>query len=314
MTGLTPAHLLQVAALLLVMTLAGAVVLQNHNARVDRLAARTRAVREQRTGSTAEHGAQRGPGLLHLVGGFGKRVVRSGVLSAGTLRGLRRTLADAGLARESDLGLFVGCKLMLLVGLPLLCWFATTHFGLQPLWRNLLVVAAAAVGLLLPDFIIKQMRAQHRKRVETGLADALDMMIICTEAGMAIETAILRVSQELRFAHPATATELAATSNELQMTADPQVAFTNMGQRTSLEALRRLGTTVVQTIQYGSPLTQALRTLGEELRTEMINTYEERAARLPVMLTVPMILFILPALFLVIAGPAAIQVMSLQLR
>jgi tight adherence protein C len=129
---------------------------------------------------------------------------------------------------------------------------------------------------------------------------------------MAIETSILRVSQELRFAHPATADELAMTSNELQMTADTQIAFANMGERTGLESLTRLGVTIIQTIQYGSPLSHALRLLATELRTEMITLYEERAARLPVLLTVPMVVFILPALFLVIAGPAAIQVFAVQ--
>ena len=168
--------------------------------------------------------------------------------------------------------------------------------------------------MLLPDMVIKRARSRHLERVERGLPDALDLLIICTEAGIAVEPALLRVGQELLFAHPATAAELAATSNELQLTGDPATAFANMGRRTTLESLRRLGATIVQTLEYGTPLAQALRFLATELRGEMITRFEEKAARLPVMLTIPMILFILPALFLIIAGPAAIQVYAIMSR
>jgi tight adherence protein C len=304
--------LLELAAALSLITLAGAVLLRGYNARLDRLAARRRAVRESRTQSIKGRFARSRPGLGQLVGNFGTRIIHSGLLSEKTVKGLRATLVDAGLRPDSALGLFVGCKLLLLVGLPVLAWLAATRGDIDTLYRNLATAAAAVLGLLLPDLIIKQMRTRHRKRVERGLPDALDMLIICTEAGMAIESSILRVSQELRFAHAATADELAMTSNELQMTADPQAAFTNMGDRTALDSLRRLGVTIVQTIQYGSPLSHALRVLATELRTEMITRYEERAARLPVLLTLPMILFILPALFLVIGGPAVIKVFAVQ--
>ena len=309
---MTGSILLELAAVLLLFTLGGAVLLKGYNARLDRLAARCRAVRESRTQSVKGRHNRSGPGLAALVANFGTRIIHSGLLSDKTVRGLRATLTDAGLRPDSALGLFVGSKLLLLIGLPTLAWVITTHAEFAVMYRNLTIAAAAAAGLLLPDMTIKHLRSRHRTRVEGGLPDALDMLIICSEAGMAIESSILRVSQELRFAHSATADELAMTSNELQMTADPQVAFTNMGERTSLESLRRLGLTIVQTIHYGSPLSHALRLLATELRTEMLTRYEERAARLPVMLTVPMILFILPALFLVIAGPAAIKIFALQ--
>ena len=304
--------LLELAMLLSLATLAGALLLRGYNARLDRLAARCRAVRELRTQSVKGRVGRDRPGLRQIVGNFGTRIIHSGLLSDKTVKGLRATLVDAGLRPDSALGVFVGCKLMLLAGLPVLAWVGLSRIEIDPLYRNVFVAGAAIAGMLLPDFVIKQMRSRHRKQVERGLPDALDMLIICTEAGMAIETSILRVSQELRFAHAATADELAMTSNELQMTADPQVAFTNMGERTALDSLRRLGVTIVQTIQYGSPLSQALRVLATELRTEMITRYEERAARLPVLLTMPMILFILPALFLVIGGPAVIQIFAAQ--
>jgi tight adherence protein C len=310
---LTSAHLLQLAALLLLTMLAGVAVMQGYNARLDRIATRCRAVRERRTSSAGARGVKRSRRpLLQLVVRFGMRVINSGLLSEKTLSELRKTLTDAGMRPESTLGLFVGSKVLLLLGLPLLAWFAGSNLGLDGLWRNLLTAGAAMLGLVLPDFIVGRLRTRRREQVERGLPDALDMLIICSEAGMGIETAILRVSTELRFAHAATADELALTSSELQMTSDSHLAFTNMGERTGLESLRRLGITVVQTLQYGTPLSQALQVLAIELRTEMVTRFEERAARLPVLLTVPMIVFILPALFLVIAGPAVIQMQALQ--
>ena len=135
-------------------------------------------------------------------------------------------------------------------------------------------------------------------------------MVICAEAGLGLEPALVRVGAELRHVHPALADELARTSHELQVIPDSRVALGNMAARTGLESLRRLGTTLIQTMQYGTPLSAALRVLATELRQEALTRFEERAARLPVLLTLPMILFILPCVFLVVGGPAAIRVMK----
>ena len=105
---------------------------------------------------------------------------------------------------------------------------------------------------------------------------------------------------------------MARTASELQMMSDSRVALTSMGTRTGLECLVRLGSTLIQTMQYGTPLSAALRMLAQELRQETLTRFEERAARLPVMLTMPMILFILPCVFLVVGGPAIIKVMDVM--
>ncbi len=303
---------LQIGAFLLLLATGGGFLLRGHNARADRLGLRCRAVAERRTRTAKVRQVRERPHFGSLIGAFGTKFIRSGLLSQKTLKTLRATLVSAGLRPETALGIFVGSKVVLFGALPVLAWFLAQRFGLSLMTRNLVVAASAAIGMLLPDFVIKQMRARHIAKVERGLPDALDMMIICTEAGMAIEPAIQRVAQELRFAHPATADELSWTSTELQVTGNPETAFANMGSRTALESLRRLGVTVLQTIEYGTPLSQALRLLSGELRAEMITRFEEKAARLPVMLTVPMIVFILPALFLIIGGPAAIRVFAFR--
>lgn len=303
--------LLQVAIVFLLLALGGGFALRGTLARQDRMAGRCSAVQNRRTQSVVGV-RHRHPALRTMVSAFGSRILSSGLLSARTKDKLRATLVGAGLRPNTALDVFVGCKLLLLLGLPLLAWFLGSRLGLSGPAHWAAVTVSGIAGMLLPDLVIKRLRTRNLAWVERGLPDALDMLIICTEAGMAIEPALQRVGQELAFAHPTTAAELTATSVEARLTGDPRGAFVNLARRTSLESLRRLGVTVVQTLEYGTPLARALRILATELRTEMITRFEEKAARLPVMLTLPMVLFILPALFLIIGGPAAIRVIELM--
>nr|WP_321985771.1 type II secretion system F family protein [uncultured Lichenicoccus sp.] len=250
------------------------------------------------------------PPFAASVASLGFAVVRTGLLSKGTLTELEQTLQAGGFRGGNGLGLFVGSKIVLVLILPVIAFVALRHVHMQTMLHLAMIFGSAVIGLLSPDFFIRNMRKKYLKAVERGLADALDMMIICAEAGLALEAAIRRVSIEIVHAHPKLAEELSITSGELNMISESRVALTNMGARTGLPALRRLGGTLVQTIQYGTPLSVALRTLATELRQETLTRYEEKAARLPVLLTVPMILFILPCVFLIVAGPIAVQVMQ----
>ena len=120
---------------------------------------------------------------------------------------------------------------------------------------------------------------------------------------------MIRVSDEMKFSYRDLSIEFALTANELNMMSDTRVALHNLGLRTGIESFRRLAMTLIQTIQYGTPLTDALRTLSAEMRQEALTAFEESAARLPTMLTLPLIIFILPCVFLIAGGPAVIQVM-----
>jgi tight adherence protein C len=166
------------------------------------------------------------------------------------------------------------------------------------------------IGMILPETIATNIRNKHLKKVEAGVPDALDMLVICADAGLALEAGLARVSQELAILNPALAMELTQTSRELQIGADMRRAMESLGARTGLDTLKRLSTTLSQSLQYGTPLTAALRSLSAELRQEALVLFEERAGRLPTMMTIPMILFILPCVFLVVAGPAIINVMA----
>lgn len=249
--------------------------------------------------------------LLQGLAWIGRLLTRSGILSAATVADLEQTLKAAGFRGDLALTVFIGAKVLLLVCMPLVAAVAFQLLGVGPLTWKLGLAAATICGLLLPDLIARQLRKRYLRELERGLPDALDLMVICSEAGLALEATVERVAIEIRPAHRAVAAEFAVCSSELRILTDRRAALINMAERTRLNVLRRFGMTLAQTLQYGTPLTQALRTLAAEMRHEQLVRFEAKAARLPVLLTVPMITCILPTLFLVVAGPAMLQVMRL---
>jgi tight adherence protein C len=246
---------------------------------------------------------------LNALGRLGAGLSRIGVLSPRTITDLEQTLSAAGFRGESALPVFLGAKIAMLVGLPVLTFalLLVAQVG-QPM-KGLVLAISAVAGLLLPDLIATRLRKRYLKELERGLPDALDLMVICTEAGLSLEAAIERVSNEIEVANRSIAAELSLTSTELRFLTDRRTALMNMAERTRLDVVRRVCVTLVQSLQFGTPLTQALRTLAGEMRQEQLTRFEERAARLPVLLTLPMILFILPTVFLVVGGPALLQLL-----
>lgn len=248
--------------------------------------------------------------MMQAVTAFGQLVLRSGLLPARTLSGLEQTLVSCGLHGPNGLGLFVGAKVLLIVGLPVA---ATLAFDGTALSRHLglaLPAAAAAIGLLLPDWLVGKRHKHTLAQLEQGLPDALDMMVICAQAGLGLAPAIIRVGNELVYARPEIAHELLLTANDMQVISDSRLALTNLGTRTGLDSFKRLTTALIQTLVYGTPLTEALRLLSAELRQEVLTRFEARAARLPVLLTLPTVVFILPCVFMIVGGPAAIQIVG----
>lgn len=239
---------------------------------------------------------------------LGRAVMQSGLLPGRTRSELQQTLSAAGFRGPNAMAMFIGSKLSMLFGMPLMAWLLTQHFALQGMTGLVLIAVCAIFGLVAPDMIIQRKRQNYLARIETGLSDALDLMVICAQAGLSLEPAMARVAVELRGVHPEMCLELATTVRELEMMSDSSQALANLGKRTGLESLMRLTSTLVQTMQYGTPLTDSLRTLSNEMRTAALTRFEERAARLPVLLTLPMIMFILPCVFMIVGGPAAIQI------
>ncbi len=254
--------------------------------------------------------ASNGAGALasQAVAGLGQLVMRSGILPGRTRAELQQTLSAAGFRGPNVMAMFIGSKLAMLFGLPVAGWFVAQYFGLSGNNALVAVVVSGVVGLLAPDNMIKRKRQNYLAKIDDGLSDVLDLMVICAQAGLSLEPAMSRVAVELRRVHPQICDELETTVRELEMLTDSAAALANLGRRTGLESLMRLTSTLSQTMQYGTPLTDALRTLSNEMRTAALTRFEERAARLPVLLTLPMIAFVLPCVFMVVIGPAGIQI------
>lgn len=291
---------------------AGSLMLLPHMRRDERLRARLRDIRSDGI-VQAVNTEPSVPLLLRFVGFVGAWLGRSRFVQGSMAAGMRVTLFQAGFRSERAFSLFLGSKALLLIVLPLLAYLLMPADS-SAIKRNGAMLAAAVVGMMAPEFFIKRRRSQYLSAVENGLSDALDLMVICVESGLGLEPAIERVGQEITTAHPQVAAEFELTTNELRIIADRRTALLNLGARTGLEPLKRLSSTLVQTLQYGTPLGTALRVLSAELRAETMTRFEAKAARLPVMLTVPMILFILPCLFLVVGGPALVQVLAIMHR
>jgi tight adherence protein C len=173
-------------------------------------------------------------------------------------------------------------------------------------FRQYITVASILIGSYkAPDIWLKNKIKKRSHAVRKGLPDALDLLVICAEAGLTVDAAFGRVSKELGRAYPELGDEFGLTAIELGFLNERRNAFENLAMRVDLEAVRGVVTTMIQTEKYGTPLASALRVLSAEFRNERMMRAEEKAARLPAIMTIPLILFILPVLFIVILGPAA---------
>ena len=179
-------------------------------------------------------------------------------------------------------------------------------------WTPFKAYGLVAITFLLsykaPDIFLKNKITKRSHAIRKGLPDALDLLVICAEAGLTVDAAFGRVARELGKAYPELGDEFSLTAIELGFLTDRRQAFDNLAQRIDLDAVRGVVTTMIQTEKYGTPLASALRVLSAEFRNERMMRAEEKAARLPAIMTIPLILFILPVLFIVILGPAACSI------
>jgi len=179
----------------------------------------------------------------------------------------------------------------------------------QPLAIKLgIVIFAAYAGIKLPELFVSNAIQKRQASIRRAWPDALDLLLICVESGMSIEQAFRKVAQEIGSQSVPLAEELTLATAELSYLPDRRAAFENLGNRTGLDVVRNVATALIQAERYGTSLGQALRVLAQESRDQRMTEAEKKAAALPPKLTVPMILFFLPVLFVVIIIPALIQV------
>jgi tight adherence protein C len=234
------------------------------------------------------------------------------VLQESQVKIIQQKLAQAGY-RNKELAVIVIFARMVLpvvfgfIGAVLLYWTDTF-----PDWGNMKRLMAFAALLFAgykgPELYLKNKASKRTNEVRKGLPDALDLLVICAEAGLTVDAAFQRVAKELGRAYPELGDEFQLTAIELSFLTERRQAFENLAYRVDLDAVKGVVTTMIQTERYGTPLASALRVLSAEFRNERMMRAEEKAARLPAIMTVPLILFILPVLFIVILGPAACSI------
>lgn len=168
--------------------------------------------------------------------------------------------------------------------------------------------AATILSYKAADLYLTNLVTKRTDAIRKGLPDALDLLVICAEAGLTVDAAFNRVAKELGRGYPELGDEFALTAIELGFLTERRTAFENLAYRVNLDSIRGVVTTMIQTEKYGTPLASALRVLSAEFRNDRMMRAEEKAARLPAIMTVPLILFILPTLFIVILGPAACSI------
>jgi tight adherence protein C len=202
---------------------------------------------------------------------------------------------------------------------PIVAFMATTFyiFVVMQMDRPVMVklgmsLFAAFVGMQLPYLFLKNKIGKRQLSIRRAFPDALDLLLICVESGMSIESAFRKVSQEIGSQSIPLAEELTLTTAELSYLQDRKVAYENLARRTDLEGVKAVCVALQQSERYGTPLGQTLRVMAQENRDMRMSEAEKKAAALPPKLTVPMILFFLPVLFIVILGPAAIKVMGIK--
>ena len=204
----------------------------------------------------------------------------------------------------------------ILLGGAMLYWvYGTDGFATwSPLKKYGLVAVTFILSYKAPDLYLDNKITKRSAAIRKGLPDALDLLVICAEAGLTVDAAFHRVARELGRAYPELGEEFTLTAIELGFLADRRSAFENLAQRVKLDAVKGVVTTMIQTEKYGTPLASALRVLSGEFRNERMMRAEEKAARLPAIMTIPLILFILPVLFVVILGPAACSISDALLK
>ncbi|MBV9687057.1 MAG: type II secretion system F family protein [Alphaproteobacteria bacterium] len=221
----------------------------------------------------------------------------------------RQMLARAGFRSQDAMikYLFAQISLPFVFGAVTLTY---TNVLLPSRFSLLPAMAAVLLGFYAPRIYLRNAADKRAKQLQLGLPDGLDLMVICAEAGLSLDATLVRVSRELGNTWPELAEEFGITAAELTFLPERRMAFDNLNARTDSDGIRGVVNTLQQTAKFGTPLAQSLRVLATEMRTARMTRAEEKAARLPALLTIPMMIFILPTLFIVLLGPAAINVMD----
>jgi tight adherence protein C len=289
----------------------------------DRLDSRMKYVASERERMRAERMArlsedQRQGKLRKDPRSFMKHVVeRLNLRKALETEGTRERLKMAGMRGQAPVIVFLFFRAMTPIvtfGVAFFYLFVWKTYDLAPLIRLAISIGGAYVGFYLPNIFITNMIQRRQKSIKRVFPDALDLLLICVQAGMSIESAMNKVTSEIGGRSIELAEEFGLATAELSYLPERRQAYENLGKRTGLKIVQAVGTSLIQAERYGTAIGTVLRVLSKESRDMRMAEAEKKAASLPPKLTVPMILFFLPVLFIVILGPAYIQYTHLDLH
>jgi tight adherence protein C len=299
---MTPDLLLPIALLFVSIALLTGFAASTLLARSSPERARLREMTQAATGAAARTSGTRQTRLVEQIDPNLERLARALPKSPKEMGRLRRRLAAGGI-ESYRAAVFYGLAEIVL---PLLFAAAVWGFVSGPS-KWIFVVAAGLVGYMIPSFYVGRLVAKQKIAIEDGLPDALDLMIVCVEAGCGLDQAIVKTSEELAISHPALAAELRLVTTEVKAGKPRLEAFKNFAARTQVDDVRALVAMLVQTDRFGTSVSQALRTHAATSRTKRRQRAEERAAKIGVKLVFPLVFFLFPAFYVVTLGPAVIQ-------
>ena len=248
---------------------------------------------------------------------LGTAVATTPIIRTNEQRALLSALAAAGIRGHGRLATLLAAKACSAVAFLMASWLLVEwldFFPGSPTIRLVILAGAVLLGWRVPDVVLSRLAARRRVRLEQGMPDALDLLVFCAEAGLSLDQAIEQVARDLHSSSPDVAGEFAAAAAEMRVLPDRSQALENLAQRAGLASLRSIVATLNQSIRFGTPLSDSLRVLAAKMRAERLARYEERAARLPVLLALPLMGFILPAMMIVVGAPLILQMIDFLQR
>jgi tight adherence protein C len=219
-----------------------------------------------------------------------------------------RSFAKVNVPPSSAIAVFAAARMLLALGGGAIAFSFSPS---SPSFLPIVLGAAAAIGgWVLPLMAIDFQLKQHRASVGLGLPNALELLALCVGAGLSLESAFQRVAAEIKMSSPALSDEFSLTWAEIRISPDRDQALANLAKRVNLPAVRSVIGTLSQSLRFGTPLAQSLRSAASDMRNQQMIEMEERANRLPALLTIPVMLLIMPSMFLIVGGPAALKLME----
>ncbi len=224
-------------------------------------------------------------------------------------------LAHAGFRSESAKTEYFAIRILSALLFPVLMLFALQQMPeIQNNHAIIMMLAAIGLGIVLPSWVLDKLIASRQQKLRNGFPDALDMLVVCVEAGLGLQSALQRVADELSISHPELAEELALVNTEVRMGVERMAAMRNMAMRTGLEDIRGLVTSLDQSMRFGTSVADTLRVYSEEFRDKRLQRAEEMAAKISTKMIFPLTFCMWPSFFLVMVGPAILGVLAVLAR